>query len=209
MRIRQKSSAGHASLKRVAQGLDRYSTSGVYFAHLRIHGKLFRESLETTDRATAVRKLGDFRRSKLKVDSRPQQDDRHGPLRPVRSHAQPFIKKHRHRQARNHRAPEICWPEGAEHSAGAIKPSHCETWLGRQAKRVGRSHYNAYVQLLREVLDFAVRDQIIPENPAAHLKYLKRERPIRLTPSWDEFQAIVADIRKQPFNADAKDSGDL
>ncbi len=47
------------------------------------------------------------------------------------------------------------------------------------------------------------------ENPAAHLKYLKREAPIRQTPTWEEFQAIVADIRQQPFNADAKDSGDF
>ncbi len=65
------------------------------------------------------------------------------------------------------------------------------------------------MQLLRDVFSFAVRDRIIAENPAGHLKYLKRERPIRQTPTWEEFQAIVADIRNQPFNADAKDSGDF
>ncbi len=101
------------------------------------------------------------------------------------------------------------WPEGPGHQVTSIKSSHCETWLARQAKRIGRSHYNAYMQLLRDVLSFAVRDRIIAENPAGHLKYLKRERPIRQTPTWEEFQAIVADIRQQPFNADAKDSGDF
>ena len=35
-----------------------------YFAHVRIGGKLFRESLETTDRKLADRKLADFQRSK-------------------------------------------------------------------------------------------------------------------------------------------------
>ena len=56
------------TLKRVAQGLYRYSTSGVYFAHVRIHGKLFRESLGVTDRKLANRKLADFRAKKLKID---------------------------------------------------------------------------------------------------------------------------------------------
>ena len=84
-------------------------------------------------------------------------------------------------------------------SAGAaIKPSHCDAWLAKQAAKVGRSHYNAYIQLLRALFEFAVRDRIIAENPAAHRKYLKREKPIRLTPSWDEFEAIVRDIRSQP-----------
>jgi hypothetical protein len=53
-----------ATLKRVAQGLYRYSTSGVYFAHVRIHGKLFRDSLRVTDRRLAKRKLADFRAQK-------------------------------------------------------------------------------------------------------------------------------------------------
>ncbi len=101
------------------------------------------------------------------------------------------------------------WPEGEEHSVSAVKPSHCDLWIAREAKRVGRSHLNAYIQVLKDVLDFAVRDRIISDNPAAHLKYLKREKPIRQTPSWEEFHAIVADIRNQQFNADAKHSGDF
>jgi integrase len=63
--------------------------------------------------------------------------------------------------------------------------------------------------LLRDLLDFAVRDGILAKNPTEHLKYFKREEPVRPTPTWEEFNAIVADIRTQPFNADAKDSGDF
>ena len=81
--------------------------------------------------------------------------------------------------------------------------------MGRQAERIGRSHANAYIQLLRELLGFAVRDKIIGDNPAEHLKYFKREKPIRPTPTWEEFQAIVEEIRKQPFNAAAEDSANF
>ena len=50
---RQNGTATRGTLQRVAAGLYRYSTSDVYFAHVRIGGKLFRESLKTTDRKIA------------------------------------------------------------------------------------------------------------------------------------------------------------
>jgi integrase len=59
------------------------------------------------------------------------------------------------------------------------------------------------------VFALALRDRIISESPAAHLKYIKREKPIRLTPTWEQFKAIIANVRAQVFNADAQDSGDF
>jgi hypothetical protein len=53
--------------------------------------------------------------------------------------------------------------------------------------------------VIRAALDMAVRDRIITENPVAHLKYKKRATPIRLTPTFEQFNQIVANIRSQPF----------
>lgn len=39
--------------------------------------------------------------------------------------------------------------------------------------------------------------------------YRKRTEPIRPTPTFEQFQQIVADIRGQRFNADADQSGDF
>ena len=55
----------------------------------------------------------------------------------------------------------------------------------------------------------ALRDRVISDSPAAHLKYIKRQKPIRLTPTWEQFNAIIADVRAQVFNADAQDSADF
>lgn len=205
----RKQSEPRGTVYRVAPGLYRSSASGVYFAHVRINGKLFRDSLETSDRKTADRKLRDFRNSKSKVDPRAGKTT-------LAELCDQYAETlgHLSRSSRKAKGGILArlkseWPEGAEHSLSAIKPSNCETWLARQAKRIGRSHYNAYVQLLRDVLQLAVRDRIIADNPAGHLKYLKRECPIRPTPSWEEFLAIVADIRGQRFNADAADSADF
>lgn len=38
---------------------------------------------------------------------------------------------------------------------------------------------------------------------------LRVEAPIRSTPTWEQFQSIVADIRAQKFNAEAEESADL
>ena len=130
-------------------------------------------------------------------------------MRPIRQNAAASLPQLRQSEGRHPARLKSEWPDGDEHSVVAINPSHCDEWLANQAARVGRSHYNAYIQLLRAVFDFAVRDRIVAENPAAHLKYLKREKPIRLTPSWEEFHAIVRDIRNQPFNADAEASADF
>jgi len=55
----------------------------------------------------------------------------------------------------------------------------------------------------------ALRDRIITASPAADLRSTKREKPIRLTPTFEQFKAIIADVRGQVFNADAQDSADF
>ena len=51
--------------------------------------------------------------------------------------------------------------------------------------------------------------KVIGDSPAADFKQVKVDNPIRPTPTWEQFLAIVEDIRKQKFNADATDSADL
>jgi integrase len=73
----------------------------------------------------------------------------------------------------------------------------------------GASSLNAFVTVLRELFDFAVRDNCIAKSPCAHLKFRKREKPIRRTPTYEQFKTIIADVRSQRFNADAQDSADF
>src|SRR5206468_7107381 len=90
-----------------------------------------------------------------------------------------------------------------------VKPSQVTAWLSKHDGKKSASYYNSAFTVIRSVFDLAVRDRIIVENPAAHLSYKKRATPIRLTPTWEQFQAIIADVRAQQFNADAQDSGDF
>lgn len=55
----------------------------------------------------------------------------------------------------------------------------------------------------------AVHDRIIATSPAEYLKGSKLPNPIRLTPTFEQFKAIIADVRAQRFNADAQDSANF
>jgi integrase len=88
-----------------------------------------------------------------------------------------------------------------------IAPSQADLFLAQF--EFGAASQNAFVTVLRELFDFALRDNCIAKSPCAHLKFRKREKPIRLTPTFEQFKAIIADVRAQRFNADAQDSADF
>jgi integrase len=99
------------------------------------------------------------------------------------------------------------WPTGSLVQVAKIKPSDVDLWLARF--QLGAASRNLHVQCVKDVFDLAVRDCVIPVSPAQHLKYSKREKPIRLTPTFEQVKAIIADVRAQQFNADAQDSADF
>jgi len=56
----------------------------------------------------------------------------------------------------------------------------------------------------------AVGDGIIASSPATNLKKVKTDKPIRKTPTFEQFQTIVKSIRSQQFNGhDADESADF
>jgi integrase len=99
------------------------------------------------------------------------------------------------------------WPGGPLTQITRIKPSDVDLWLSRYG--FGSASRNLFISCIKEIFAVAMRDRMIGSSPAAHLRYAKREKPIRLTPNFEEFKAIIADVRAQPFNADAQDSADF
>jgi integrase len=76
-----------------------------------------------------------------------------------------------------------------------VLPSHVQTFLCKYS--FGASSYNAYLAVLRAMFNLAVSDALIAESPVRNLKERRREKPIRPTPTWDQFQSIVANVREQ------------
>jgi len=203
VRTRQNTSA----FQKVGECLYRYS-SGVYYARFQSGGKEIHRSLRTTDRASAQRALAWLKQEQQQVD--PAQGkltlaelcDRYSA---TFQHQRP---KTIERRALIVRRVKLHWPTGRLTQVARVKPSHVDLWLSRY--RFGPVSRNKHSAEIKRIFEVAVRDGIILRSPAAHLRPAKLAKPIRATPSFEEFKAIVESIRSQKFNGhDAEESADF
>src|SRR2546430_6674065 len=190
--------------QKVGEPLYRYSSNRVYYARIKVGGKEIKRFLRTTDPALARRNL-----AVLKDELR--QTDRSQGRVTLAELADRYLETIRHQkpktiERKNYiiRRVKQDWPSGALTQLTRIRPSDLDLWLSRY--HFGSASRNLFMSCIKEVFDLAMRDRIIVVSHAAHLRYAKREKPIRPTPTYEEFKAIVADVRSQPFNADAQDS---
>jgi integrase len=193
--------------QKVGECLYRYSPNGVYYARVKRDGKEIKRSLRTTDRELAKRELAQFKHEQRQIDrsqgrlTLAELCDRY--IKTVEHQKPKTLKQKAYVVARIKRD----WPTGRLVQVAKIKPSDVDLWLARF--HLGAASRNLHIQCVKDVLDLAVRDRVIPISPARHLKYSKREKPIRHTPTFEQFKAIIADVRAQVFNADAQDSADF
>jgi integrase len=194
--------------KRIS-GLYRYGPSGVYHAAVRRRGKLYRESLRTTDLAFARRKLKTFK------DRLDRTEPRFGKVTFVRWLGDSYWPTLRGSAAtlkekgRIIRRVKDKWVFARTQPMRDITQSQLLTFLNEQFGSWSAEYWNLALSVLRTAFALAVRDHALIESPAAGLTYRKRKKPIRLTPTFEQFRAIIADVRAQRFNADAQDSADF
>jgi integrase len=177
---------------------------------LRRGGRLYRESLKTKDLAFARRKLDGF---KNRLDRTDPTKGRMTFVRwledcylPTLKGAESTIENKRCIVER----VKTTWLAARTQPMKELRPSEVEKWLNREFGRGTGAYWNSAFMVIRAALALAVKDRVLFENPAAGLSYHKRKRPIRLTPTWEQFEAIVADIRAQPFNGHgAEESADF
>lgn len=181
---------------------------GVYYARFESGGKEIRRSLRPTDRASAQRALAWLKQEREQID--PTQGrltlaelcDRY--LQTVQ-HQKPKTVE---RKALIIRRIKSHWPTGRLTQVTKVKPSHVDLWISRY--HFGPHSRNLYMACIKDIFEMALRDGIISRSPAAHLRRVKPPKPIRATPSFDDFKAIVDSIRSQKYNGhDAEESADF
>jgi hypothetical protein len=190
------------TFQKVGECLYRYTRKGVYYARIKKRGKETERSLRTNDRALAQRRLRNFRDDQQQVDpcrgnlTLAQLCDRWLATKKNDNPNTLGTKAHVINQIKSR------WPRGATQRVRDIAPSQADLFLAQF--EFGAASQNAFVTVLRELFDFAVRDNCIAKSPCAHLKFRKREKPIRLTPTYEQFEAIIGVVRAQQFNAEQR-----
>jgi integrase len=189
-------------------GLYRYNPSGQFFARVRFQGKLYRRKLDTADLALAKRKLRTFKDDLERTDATKgntsfakmldDYDKTLGGAPSTKEDKRHIIDK-----------LKKTWFGVDTLPLRTVKPSQVTAWLSKHYGDKSASYYNSALSVIRAAFDMAIADKIIIESPAKGLTYRKRHKPIRPTPTFEQFKQIVADIRAQKFNREAEQSGDF
>ncbi len=89
-----------------------------------------------------------------------------------------------------------------------ITPRQCEEWLTGRGKTISASSYKHERRTLIALLDYAVRDGLLLDNPAkAALPTRKVPKPKLVIPTREQFQLLVKTIREADKRA--QDGGNL
>src|SRR4249919_964630 len=178
-------------LQKVGEALYRYSSNRVYYARIKRDGKEIKRSLGTTDPAVARRNL-----AALKDELR--QTDRSQGRISLEKLADRYLQTIQHQKPKTVERKTFIigrvkdhWPTGKLTQVGKIKPSDVDLWLSRY--HFGSASRNLFISCIKEMFELAVRDRVIAASPAAHLRYAKREKPIRPTPTYEQFKAIIVE----------------
>jgi integrase len=194
--------------RKVAECLYRYSSNGVYYARIKSDGKEIRRSLETTDRQLASRNL-----KKLKEEQ--SQIDRSKSKMTLAELCDRYLSVIQHQKPKTIERKTLIvgriktqWPGGSLVQISKVNQSDILVWLSRF--KFGAVSRNLHLACLKELFAMAVGDRIIAYSPAANIKAMKLDKPIRKTPTFEQFLQIVESIRSQEFNGhDADESADF
>ena len=193
-----------ASFEKVGECLYRYVPTGTYYARFESSGREIRRSLDTDDRPLAKRRLADLQRSTARTVqgggkvTLGQLCERY--LATTRNQAHHDLPQRGHRTAHQSRLARRC--RRAHWQGGHI--THCGLAGQLQLRR-------AFIQSASRIHPRGVCTgrgrPVAGPFTGGGMKIKKRKKPIRKTPTLEEFRAIVADIRASSRNADAGQRG--
>jgi integrase len=203
VRLRQRTQEQPESdWKKIGPCLYRYR-NGTYYALIKHRGKQFRRSLETRDLAYARRKLTDVRRDIEETDpelARRTLEDHSTNFFETLTGAKSTLYNVRH-------SIELMladWPEDSPRLLNKIREGDCKKWIAKYGD-FAVSTVNTRISAARNFFDLAVSDGAIARSPMVRIKYRRRPDLTRLTPTREEFDTIVGDLRSQSANGHGAD----
>ena len=194
----KKSRGTFALLDNVAPNLFRHRKNLSYWGVKKMNGKRTVHALETADRKTADGKLTEWLGDMKKVDSGSRDMTlamlltKYESARTEIAHSTWVGERGRIAKFRK------LFPRPMETLVARVVNSDIATWLGLVGKGKRASTRNQFRTFARALFDFAVSDAVIAKNPfdPKIIRTAKIEPIVRRIPSSEEFEKIVAEIRR-------------
>ena len=212
--------SSQVAFEKAGECLYRNPTSGTYYAIIKVRGKQIKKSLETDNLPEARRKLKDYRISVTRIDHKAA---RHtlahyadAMLGNAKDKGDTFSKN----KARIVDLIKTKWPGGSDVAIGSVKASDVRLFMQAVASGLGWSYYNFILGVVKNCFVMALDDNAILEIPGERERKrgekdtscwarAKKLTPVRLTPSMDQFRAIVESIRSQQFADTREETADF
>ena len=207
--------SNRGKLLRVAEGLYQYTHSKEFYARFRSRGKHIQQKLGTTESpcttlAEARRKLRDLKSGSDSIDPSKLNKtlgkviDEYEAVLHCSEKTRIYKKLHLERLRTEFPLPP------ATTKVRTIQKTDLMRFMA-QYNHLAPASWNAILTVARDVFAYAVEDEVIYRSPVSgkDLKYRKRPDSKKLTPSYSEYEAIVANVRCQKLADTAKESADL
>ena len=184
------------SLIKVAECLYRLSTSGIYYAIIKKSGKQFRRSLKTKDRKLAERKLAVLRQKIARMKGEVATE-----ILTFGELAKRWLESMRPSyKPGSARRREVCInqlrPFFDKVALKNISFAACEDWLRKRGNALSESSFNQERETLVMILDFAVSQNLILDNPASDIKRRKMRKATVVVPTREEFQLLLKTLEE-------------
>jgi integrase len=179
----------------VAECLYRKNSSGVYYALIKRGGKQIRRSLKTNDRKLATRRLAELRDKVARLD--PNTGSMRLTFGEVANRWMDSWRAHLRPKSiigREGNIKQLSYTFGAAPVRGITRVD-CEAWAEKRSPGVSASTFNQERDTLRVVLDYALREGLILDNPAKVIIRRRSDKRAIVIPTRDQFAAIVATLR--------------
>ena len=182
--------------------LIRYVSSGIYFARLRVGGKLIRRSLKTDVLSVAKLRMDDFQKEtrstvtqqKTSAQSRMTFKDALDIYKTQiaeNSALKPRSKLYFQEQVK---AITRTWPVSVDCEVRRITDAICKAWAAIYSQAYSASRYNAAIGVLRAVFKIAMEGGILYQNPAANLKRARVRLKVLELPTIEKFNEFLIEL---------------
>jgi integrase len=191
-------------VKSPVANLVRYIPSGIYFARVRVGGKLIRRSLKTDKLSVAQLRLSDFVKSERgRTEGRTEMAKGRMTFGEVLAIYQKQVESNVGLKPSAKLYRQKCiealmrsWPGLAEKDVRKVSERDCLHWAADFGKRYSPSVFNNTVGTLRQVFKVALSEGARYGNPAMTIKKARIRQKILQLPEHDEFLRLVETIEK-------------
>jgi len=180
--------------------------SGIYYGIFSRAQRQVKQRLRTTDKELARRRLEDVRQKVARLNTKESRDltfadlaDRW--LATIGGRLKPSSKLRRESAVKQLKQCFV-------NIVRAISTTAVKDWAARRTMTAAARTFNIELETLNLILDFAVAEGVILDNPARIVRRQKQPKANIVIPSKEQFRTLIAAMR-QPVTRDAAASADL